>query len=84
MNNCIQDIGKRKPIVCVGQSIQTCVNVAFMLLESVLALESFSAALCFTYEPGVSFTGFFMLFKTAGKSQMSSMIKKNSFVLEEF
>lgn len=43
----------------------TCVNISFMLLQSVLAFESFAAALCFTDEPGVSFTGFLMLFKAA-------------------
>lgn len=45
----------------------TCVNVSFMLLQSVLALESFAAALCFTDEPGVSFAGFLMLFKAVNK-----------------
>ena len=43
----------------------TCVNISFMLLQSVLALESFATALCFTDEPGVSFTGFLMLLKAA-------------------
>lgn len=43
--------------------MRTCVNVSFMLLQSVLALKSFAAALCFTDEPGVSFTSFLMLFK---------------------
>lgn len=41
----------------------TCVNISFMLLQGVLALESFAAALCFTDEPGISFTGFLVLFK---------------------
>lgn len=45
----------------------TCVNVSFMLLQSVLALESFAAALSFTDEPGVSFAGFLMLFKAVNK-----------------
>lgn len=39
-------------------------NVAFMFLQSIFAFESFSTALCFAYEPGISFTRFFMLFKT--------------------
>lgn len=34
-----------------------------MLLQGVLALESFTTALCFTDEPGVSFTGLLMLLK---------------------
>lgn len=40
---------------------QTCVNVSFVLLQSVLALESFATALCFTDEPGVSFAGLLVL-----------------------
>lgn len=45
--------------------VPTCVNISFMLLQSVFALKSFAAALGFTYKPGISFTGFLMLFKTA-------------------
>lgn len=41
----------------------TCVNISFMLLQGVLALKSFATALRFTDEPGISLTGFLMLFK---------------------
>lgn len=54
-----------------GQNIEedleepTCVNVSFVLLQGVLALESLAAALRFTDEPGVSFAGFLVLLKAA-------------------
>lgn len=57
---------------CIGgQDIEedlkepTCVNVSFVLLQGVLALESLAAALRFTDEPGVSFAGFLVLLKAA-------------------
>lgn len=40
-------------------------NVSFVLLQGVLALESLAAALRFTDEPGVSFAGFLVLLKAA-------------------
>lgn len=58
-----------------GQDIEedleepTCVNVSFVLLQGVLALESLAAALCFTDEPGVSFAGFLVLFKAAHRGK---------------
>lgn len=36
-----------------------------MLFQGILALEPFPTALCFTDEPGVSFTGFLVLLKAA-------------------
>lgn len=55
-----------------------------MLFQGVLALEPFPTALCFTDEPGVSFTGFLVLLKAAqirkktprerrGRSQVHNM-----------
>lgn len=44
--------------------VPTCVNISFVLLQSVLALKSFATAFCFTDKPGVSFTGLLMLLKT--------------------
>lgn len=62
----------------------TRVDVSFMLFQGVLALEPFPTALCFTDEPGVSFTGFLVLLKAAqirkktprerrGRSQVHNM-----------
>lgn len=45
----------------------TCVNISFMLFQSILALESFATALRFTDEPGISFTRFLVLFKAVQK-----------------
>lgn len=44
-------------------------NISFMFLQGVLALESFATTFCFTDEPGISFTGFFVLFKAGRTTQ---------------
>lgn len=49
-------------------------NIAFMFLQSIFAFKPFSTALCFTYEPGITFTRLLMLFKTV---QMNDRLKQD-------
>lgn len=44
-------------------------DVSFVLLQRVLALEPFPAALRFADEPGVSFAGFLVLLEAERKTQ---------------
>lgn len=56
-------------VACEFPTCTSCVDIPFMLLQSIFALEPFAAALCFTDEPGVSFTGLFMLLKTGFRAE---------------
>lgn len=47
----------------------TCMDVLFVFLQRILALEPLSTANSFTNKPGITFAGFLVLFETVQDNQ---------------